>query len=116
MENDRGIAAEGYHVHFYCELSDIERCNVIRSKFVDELKGVDGVGPVRTKGVGPHPLPMFEAWFALDLLDTVVRWAMLNRQGLSVMFHPLTGDDLVDHRDHAFWLGRPLPLRLEIFE
>lgn len=112
---DQGLAVEGYHVHFYCELSQFDLCDQVRSKLLKEVEGIAGAGPVRRTAIGPHPLPMFEAWFKASALDSVVRWAMLNRQGLSVMFHPISGDDLSDHRDHSFWLGQTLPLKLEIF-
>jgi DOPA 4,5-dioxygenase len=29
--------------------------------------------------------------------------------------HPETGDDYVDHTEHAVWYGAMLPLRLEMF-
>ena len=41
---------------------------------------------------------------------------MLNRRGLTVFVHPETSDSLADHRDHAVWMGRMLPLKLEVFE
>ena len=41
---------------------------------------------------------------------------MLNRDGLTVLSHPETGDDYVDHTDHAAWFGAVLPLRLEMFK
>jgi len=40
-------------------------------------------------------------------------WLMLNRDGLTVLVHPETGDDYTDHSAHAVWLGAMLPLRLE---
>jgi DOPA 4,5-dioxygenase len=46
-------------------------------------------------------------------LGAVVEWLMLSRAGFSVLVHPETGDDLLDHTDHALWLGRPLDLRLD---
>ena len=109
------LKSEGYHIHVYCEPAQAKLCEEIREKMVLELPEIDGAGPVRTRPVGPHPLPMFEAWFKSEFLDRVVRWAMLNRQGLSVMLHPISGNDLEDHRDHSFWLGKSLPLKLEIF-
>jgi aromatic ring-cleaving dioxygenase len=44
-----------------------------------------------------------------------VPWLMLNRDGLTVLLHPETGDDLTDHTAHAAWFGAVLPLRLEAF-
>jgi aromatic ring-cleaving dioxygenase len=38
---------------------------------------------------------------------------MLNREGLSILLHPETGDAYRDHTDHAAWLGAMVPLRLE---
>lgn len=66
--------------------------------------------------VGPHPEPMYQVAFDAGLFPEIVPWLMLNRRGLTVFVHPETGDDLADHRDHALWMGRMLPLRLEVFE
>jgi aromatic ring-cleaving dioxygenase len=41
---------------------------------------------------------------------------MLNRDGLTVLVHPETGNDLRDHGVHAVWFGAVLPLRLEAFQ
>jgi DOPA 4,5-dioxygenase len=35
---------------------------------------------------------------------------MLNREGLTVLVHPSTGDSLGDHLDRSLWLGEVLPL------
>jgi DOPA 4,5-dioxygenase len=39
---------------------------------------------------------------------------MLNRDGLTILLHPETGDDYTDHSAHAIWFGEVLPLRLEV--
>ena len=33
--------------------------------------------------------------------------------GLDVLVHPETGDDVADHTDHAIWLGARLPLDVD---
>jgi aromatic ring-cleaving dioxygenase len=109
------LPSEGYHVHFYCEVEQVSLAQELRERLLVEVPEIEGAGKVRGHPIGPHPLPMFEAWFASEHLDKVVRWGMANRQGLSVMIHPLSGDDLADHRDHAFWLGATHPLNLDIF-
>jgi len=38
----------------------------------------------------------------------------LNRDGLSILLHPGTGDAYADHIDHAVWLGSVLPLRMNV--
>jgi len=41
---------------------------------------------------------------------------MLNRDGLTILVHPETGDDVPDHRDHALWLGAKLDLDISFLE
>jgi DOPA 4,5-dioxygenase len=43
-------------------------------------------------------------------------WLSLNRQGLVVLIHPLTGDDLADHTEHAIWMGAVRPLDVGMFK
>jgi len=50
------------------------------------------------------------------MLASFVPWLMLNRDGLTVLLHPETGDDLTDHTAHAAWFGAVLPLRVEMFK
>lgn len=42
-------------------------------------------------------------------------WIDKHRNGLSVLLHPVTGDDLMDHTEYASWLGQALTLKLLIF-
>ena len=39
---------------------------------------------------------------------------MLNREGLDILVHPNTGDDVKDHTDHSLWLGEKLELNIEL--
>ncbi len=64
--------------------------------------------------VGPHPDWSCQLSFPPALFGDVIPWLALNRQGLVVFIHPLTGDDLVDHRDHAIWMGAVRPLDLSV--
>ncbi len=106
---------QGYHIHFYCTPEYIPLCNSVRSKLIAEVKGLGGAGPVRSLPIGPHPLPMFEAWFGGELLSEIVEWTLRNREGLPVLIHPITGNDLDDHALHGIWIGEKLNLKLEIF-
>lgn len=105
---------KGYHIHIYCTLEQAERADEIRTAMLKELKVIQGAGPVRNRPVGPHPLPMFEAWFGPEGIGEVLPWILKNRRGLSVLIHPLSGNDYADHAEHAIWIGTPLPLNLEI--
>jgi DOPA 4,5-dioxygenase len=59
---------------------------------------------------------MYQIAFPPDMLADFVPWLMLNRDGLTVLLHPETGDDFTDHTAHAAWFGAVLPLRVEVFK
>ena len=46
------------------------------------------------------------------MLGEILPFLILNRGDLDVFLHPLTGDDLADHRDYATWLGNQYELKL----
>jgi len=54
--------------------------------------------------------------FSPDQFGKVVPWLMLNREGLDVLVHPETGDNVIDHLDHALWLGKKLKLNIGTFK
>ena len=106
----------GYHIHIYFTLEQTAVAESIRELMLRELSVIEGAGPVRNRPVGPHPLPMFEAWFQPDAIAEVLPWILKNRQGLAVLIHPITGDDYQDHAEHAVWIGQALPLNLEFLK
>jgi DOPA 4,5-dioxygenase len=59
---------------------------------------------------------MFQVAFPAGHLEEVYGWLVAHREGRSIMIHPISGNDLEDHRDHALWLGPQLPLNLEFLE
>ena len=103
-----------YHAHIYYDPQTRERAARLR-------EGVAAAFPAAILGrwhdapVGPHPQSMYQIAFPRELLAAFVPWLMLNRDGLTVLLHPETGDDYVDHSAHAAWFGAVLPLRLEMF-
>jgi aromatic ring-cleaving dioxygenase len=102
----------GYHAHVYYapETRGIaERLReAIGSGFTVQL------GRWHDRPVGPHPTSMYQVAFPVEEFPRLVPWLMLNRAGLDVLVHPLTGDDYEDHATFALWLGTKLPLRLEM--
>jgi DOPA 4,5-dioxygenase len=53
--------------------------------------------------------------FGPELIADVLPWLALNRKGLVVFLHPDTGNDLLDHTEHAIWMGAMRPLNLSGF-
>jgi aromatic ring-cleaving dioxygenase len=105
---------EHYHAHIYYDpASSRDRAARLR-------EGVAAAFPDATLGrwhdapVGPHPQSMYQIAFPTTLLATFLPWLMLNRDGLTILLHPGTGDAYADHTDHAVWFGGLLPLRLDV--
>ena len=108
------MVPHGYHAHVYApDASDRQTLVAVREA-ASRLEGVR-VGSLHPQPIGPHRFPMFQLAFEPPALDRVLPWLMAHRCGLPVLIHPLVGDPLLEHRDHAIWLGSPLPLDLAVF-
>jgi DOPA 4,5-dioxygenase len=68
---------------------------------------------VNLKPVGPHPCGSFEVWVPQEHLSGLLSLAMALRNGLSMLLHPLSSNELQDHTKNAIWLGKPLSLGLD---
>ena len=91
-------AITSYHAHVYYRDTD-ERAKAAVLREAIEAGFEVRMGRWRDKPVGPHPIAMYQVAFATDQFAKLVPWLMLNRDGLVVFLHALTGDDLTDHRD-----------------
>jgi aromatic ring-cleaving dioxygenase len=70
-----------------------------------------GTIPLGIRVVGPQPVAQRQVIlrkepFAADF----VPWLMFNRQGLNILIHSLTDDEVEDHTEHAVCLGTPVGL------
>jgi aromatic ring-cleaving dioxygenase len=101
----------GWHCHVYFELAQRERAVILNDKIQDnfsiwDYRWLNSANPL-------HPLPMFRFQFNRHELAQFVEWITLNRDGLSVLLHAITGDDIFDHSYNAMWLGQPLALDID---
>lgn len=64
--------------------------------------------------VGPYPDRSCQLAFTAALFADVVPWWALQRRGREVFIHPITGHDLIDHRDRAICMGAVHPLALSV--
>src|ERR671933_2514074 len=71
------------------------------------------LGRWHDKPIGPHPKAMYQVAFLPEQFGKVLPWLMLNRDGLDILVHPETGDDVGDHTDRSLWLGEKLELNIE---
>jgi len=102
-----------YHAHLYFDAPSKDHAIELRNRVYNQL-GLY-VGNLNTELVGPHPKWSFEIAFTSKEFDMFLPWIDNHRSGLSVLLHPVTGDDLMDHTEYASWLGQPLRLKLSIF-
>jgi DOPA 4,5-dioxygenase len=109
MPNPAAIA--GYHAHVYYDPTTRAAAEELRAAIAAGF--AVQLGRWHDRPVGPHPAAMYQVAFSVTEFPRLVPWLMLNRGGLSVLVHPLTGNDYQDHAAYALWLGPPLPLRLE---
>ena len=107
---DRSIT--GYHAHVYFDASTLAQaralCEAAAQRFTLQM------GRVHERPVGPHPDWSCQLAFAPELFAQLVPWLAINRAGLVVFIHPLSGNELRDHRDHAMWMGAVRPLDLSV--
>jgi aromatic ring-cleaving dioxygenase len=112
--NPRSITA--YHAHVYYDPAKTrDRAERLREHVGKKFPNAK-LGRWHDELVGPHPQAMYQIAFAPEMLAEFVPWLMLNRDGLTVLLHPETGDNYTDHSAHAAWFGAVLPLRLEVFD
>ena len=105
---------EHYHAHIYYDpASSRDRATRLRERVAAAFPDAT-LGRWHDAPVGPHPQSMYQIAFPTTLLATFLPWLMLNRDGLTILLHPGTGDAYADHTDHAVWLGGLLPLRLDV--
>jgi aromatic ring-cleaving dioxygenase len=88
-----------YHIHVYYDGSSKGRAEALRAKLE-----------------AAFPEWSYQVHFSTELFPQIVPFVALERNGLTILVHPNTDDDMADHRDYAFWMGKVPELNLGIFE
>ncbi len=104
----------GFHAHVYFDTASCDAAKRVREG-LGALFDVQ-LGRWHDKPIGPHPKAMYQVAFLPEQFGKVVPWLMLNREGLNILIHPETGNDLRDHTDHSLWLGEKLKLNIEFLQ
>ena len=105
---------EAYHAHVYFDKSS----KALAKKLCEESGEIFGleVGRFHEKLVGPHPCWSCQVRFSHKDFDNYIAWLDETREGLTVFVHALTGNDLEDHTEYAYWLGQEVELNLSTFK
>jgi aromatic ring-cleaving dioxygenase len=101
----------GWHCHVYFMPDQRDAAVAMNEDVQDhfriwDYRWLDAANPI-------HPTPMFRFQFPTEDLARFIEWITLNRNGLSILIHAITGDDHFDHSYNAMWLGKPLTLDLD---
>ncbi len=104
-----------YHIHVYYDEATKPKAEALRAKLEAAFPNA-AYGRWHDKPVGPHPQWSYQVHFPVELFAKIVPLVALERDGLTVLVHPNTGDDLADHRDYALWMGAMPALNLTIFQ
>jgi DOPA 4,5-dioxygenase len=59
---------------------------------------------------------MYQVKFSPEEFGKLIPWLMLHHEGLDVLIHPSTGDDVGDHTHRALWLGEKLALNIKFLQ
>ena len=102
---------KGYHAHVYYRADTKAKAEKLRA-------GVDrqfdtALGRWHDRPIGPHPEWSYQIAFATGVFADLIPWLSLNRDGLTIFVHPVTGDDMADHSDFVMWLGDSATLNLD---
>lgn len=103
-----------YHAHLYYEDQVGLALAKQLAQQLQDLYAVQ-VGRFHEKKVGPHPKWSVQITFSAELFAQVIPWLMVNRQGLDVFFHPVSGNELFDHTQGVAWLGNAHRLDIRQF-
>ncbi|WP_461535117.1 DOPA 4,5-dioxygenase family protein [Spongorhabdus nitratireducens] len=101
---------KAYHAHIYFDAETLEHATRMRSDAEQALNVK--VGRLHQKLVGPHTRWSCQLLFSHKEFDQVIPWLDQQRKDLSILVHPVTGDDLQDHTEYAYWLGDSVDIDL----
>jgi aromatic ring-cleaving dioxygenase len=112
MTHDSTPVIHGFHAHVYFGPDSVDQarglCEAAAQRFALKL------GRMHQQPVGPHPDWSCQLAFRPALFADVVPWLAMHRGGLVVFVHPISDNDLLDHRDRAMWMGAVRPLELSV--
>jgi aromatic ring-cleaving dioxygenase len=104
----------GYHAHVYFDAATRPVASDLRDNLMAAVSRSVRVHGLIDEPIGPHPLPMFEIDIPQGALEPVLNFLQLNHGPLSILVHPISGNELADHRDHSIWIGKQLSLDLSV--
>jgi DOPA 4,5-dioxygenase len=104
------------HAHIYYVPETRAVAERFRAKVIAEFGSSVQVSRLIDRLIGPHPEPMFEVDFRADLLPKIGPFLDREREGLDILIHRVSEDEVNDHTVRAKWLGTPRKLDIAFLE
>ncbi len=104
---------KAYHAHVYFDQESTRLAKTLRDEISKNFNLK--VGRFHESPVGPHPNGSYQVAFGKRDFDECLGWLEQRRNGLTVLVHGMTGDDLKDHTEYAYWMGEEVDLNLSVF-
>jgi len=106
-----------YDIHIYFEggakaQENKNKAEAIANALLQAIPEAGGPHHVAA-GRGPHLLANVEVTIPPQALSKALTLLQLNNPGLSILVHPHSGDEILDHTKLANWVGKPVPLDLD---
>ncbi len=105
-------AIHGFHAHVYFNAETVNQardlCAAAAARFAVKM------GRIHEKPVGPHPDWSCQLAFKPAVFGELIPWLAMHRGGLVIFVHPISNNEVQDHRDRALWMGQVRPLDLSI--
>ena len=112
---------QGYHFHtyFFQDNKDHARKaqglrDLIHREITSGILGNCSMNHLNMNPIGPHPIGSWETCCNVSSVGPGVSFFMQKRGEFSVLLHPLTTSEVIDHSERAFWLGQKMPLDLQV--
>ncbi len=98
-----------YHAHVYYDpAATRDQAETLRRRVAERFSV--RLGRWHEAVIGPHGRSMFQIAFRAPLFSAIVPWLMLNRGDLSILVHPNTDNQRLDHLQNALWMGPQVKL------
>ena len=101
-----------FHFHIYYQQETRRSAETLWQKISTLAVGRLKVYTLSDGPRGPHVTPMFGVDVPAADVPEVLGFVMRYHGPHPVLMHPVTGNELLDHTHHAFWLGTPQQLDL----
>ncbi|MEL4896693.1 DOPA 4,5-dioxygenase family protein [Crocosphaera sp. Alani8] len=106
----------GFHAHVYYNQESKSQADLLRESLNNTFEERIRLGRWHDNPIGPHPIGSYQLAFSPEQFGLVVPWLMVHHGQLSILVHPETGNDLIDHRNYSLWIGEQLELNLKVFQ